>query len=149
MSQDDQRAATSATAANAFETAFNAMNDSSQRVQAVAGECFEISQQSFEHASQLLEKLRGARSIQEIMAIQANYVKEAFENAASHARKFGEIMSNFPTEFTKTYQDTWLKAVNTAVETMQTASQTASANATNNVDDVRKSTRVYDHRESA
>jgi hypothetical protein len=149
MGQDDQRAIPDNAAASAIESAVNAMNAASQKMQAMAGECFEISKQAFEHASQTLGKLRGARGMEEIMAIQANYVKEAFENAAQHARKFGELMAAFPTEFTKTYQDAWLKAVNTAVHTVQTASQTASNRAASYADDVRKSARVFDHRESA
>ena len=115
----------------------------------MAGECFEISKQSFEHASQTLEKLRGARGMEEIMAIQANYVKEAFENAAQHARKFGELMSVFPNDFTKSYHDAWLKAVNTAVQTMQTASQTASTNVDKYADAARKSVQAFDHQQSA
>jgi hypothetical protein len=149
MGQDDQRATPDNAAASAIESAVNAMNAASQKMQAMAGECFEISKQSFEHASQTLEKLRGARGMEEIMAIQANYVKEAFENATRHARKFGELMSVFPNEFTKTYHDAWLKAVNSAVQTMQTASQTASSSGDNQADAVRKSARVFDHRESA
>jgi hypothetical protein len=54
-------------------------------------------------------------------------------------------MAVFPNEFTKTYQDAWLKAVNAAVHTMQTASQTAS----NNADDVKKSAHAFDPREGA
>jgi len=125
MGQDNQPAKAADTAASAIEGAMNAMNAASQQMQALAGECFEMSKQSFEHASQALEKLRKARGVEEIMAVQANYVKEAFDNAAAHARKFGELMAVFPNDFTKTYQDAWLKAVNTAVQTMQKAGQPA------------------------
>jgi hypothetical protein len=110
MGQEDQRA--TATGANdtssALECAVSALNATSKNMQAVAAECFEISKQSFEHATQTLEKLRGAHGMEEMMTIQTNYVKEAFENAAQHARKFGELMAVFPTEITKSYQDAWL-----------------------------------------
>ena len=145
MGQDDQQARPDSATASVIESAVSAMNTASQKMQAMAGECFEISKRSFEHASQTLAKLRGARGMEEIMAIQANYVKEAFENAAQYASKFGELMAVFPSEFTKTYQDAWLKAVNAAVHTMQTASQTAS----NNADDVKKSARAFNGREGA
>ena len=149
MGQDDQQARPTEAAASAVENALSAMNALSQKMQAMAGECFEISKQSFEHASQTLEKLRGARGMEEVVAIQANYVKEAFENAAKHARKFGELMSVFPNEFTKTYQDAWLKAVNNAAQTMQTASQTASNSVDSYADAAKKSAHVFDHRERA
>jgi hypothetical protein len=121
MGQHNQQATAADAAASAIEGAMNAMNAASHQMQALAGECFEMSKQSFEHASQTLEKLRKARGMEEIMEIQANYVKEAFDSAAQHARKFGELMAVFPNEFTKTYQDAWLKAVDTAVQTMHKA----------------------------
>lgn len=147
MGQDDQQARPTEATAGAVENALSAMNALSQKMQAMAGECFEISKESFEHASQTLEKLRGARGMEEIVAIQANYVKEAFENAAKHARKFGELV--FPNEFTKTYQDAWLKAVNNAAQTMQTASQTASNSVDSHADAAKNSAHVFDHRERA
>ena len=146
---DDDRQRAQADAAAALQGAAKAVNTASQQVQAVACEWLEISKQAFEHASQTLEKLRAARSIEEIVAIQANYVREAFENAGSHARKFGEIMSGFPNEFTKTYRDAWLNAVNSAVRTMHTTSQAASDNLDNFTDAARKSAQVFEQRESA
>ncbi|HET6375998.1 MAG TPA: phasin family protein [Methylocella sp.] len=152
MGQDEQRAKAQDPngAAGAVECAMGALNAASKNFQAMASECFEISKQSFEHAKQTLEKLRSAHGMEEVMAIQANYVKEAFDNAAQHARKFGELMTAFPAEMTKTYQDVWLKAVNTAVDTMRSASQTASSNAESLSEAARKSTaQIFEHRESA
>jgi hypothetical protein len=151
MGQEDQRAtATGCSAtANAMEYALSALNTASKNMQAMAGECFEISKQSFEHATQTMEKLRGAHSMDELVAIQTNYVKEAFENAAEHARKFGELMAVFPSEITKTYQDVWLKSVNTAVQTMQTATQTASDSVDSYAEAARRTVHVFEHRESA
>lgn len=136
MGHDNQRATAMDATASAIEGAFHAMDAASHRLQAMAGECFEISKQSFAHASQTLEKLRGARSMEEVVAIQADYVKEAFDNAAQHARKFGELMAVFPNDFTKTYQDAWLKAVNNAVQKMQSASHGTANSGGGPADDV-------------
>ncbi|MCI0598773.1 MAG: phasin family protein [Beijerinckiaceae bacterium] len=149
MGQDDTRATPNDSAAIAMENAVSAVNAASKKFHAMAGECFEVSKQAFEHASQTMEKLRGARGVDEVITIQANYVKEAFENAAQHARKFGELMSVFPNEFTKTYQDAWLKSVNAAVQSMETASQTAAGSVDGYTEAARKSTRASNHRESA
>src|SRR6516164_9824674 len=143
MSEDYRQKAQEDAAAAALQGGIKAVNAASQRVQAVACEWLEISKQAYEHASQTLEKLRAARSIEDVVAIQANYVKEAFENAGNHARKFGEIMSDFPSEFTKTYHDAWLNAVNSAVRTMQTTSQVASENVESFTDAARKSAQVF------
>ena len=149
MTDDDQRAVQN----NAIETAVNAINAASQKMQALAGECFEISKQSFEHATKTMEKLRGARGMDEIMTIQANYMKEAFENAGRHACKFGELISGLPAEFTKNYQDAWLQAVNATVQTMQTSSRTAASGAESVAQTAahtaKRAAQEFEHRESA
>lgn len=73
------------------------------------------------------------------MAIQTSFVKEAFEHAAQHTRKFTELMSAFPMELTKTYQEAWMKAVNAAAKTTETASQTVAANVERFSESIRKS----------
>lgn len=151
MGQESQgaNAAASGATASAIECAVTAMNSASKNMQAMASECFEISKQSLDQATQALEKLRGAHGMDEVFTIQTNFVKESFESATRHARKFSELMSAFPGEVAKTYQDAWLKSVNAAVEAMQQASQTASENVTSYSEAARKSARVFEHRESA
>jgi hypothetical protein len=136
-------------AASAMDCAVSAVNAASKNIQAVAGECFEISKQSFEHATQAWEKLRGAHGMDEIVTIQTNYMREAIENSAQHARKFGEIMAAFPAELTKSYQDAWLKAMNAGVEAVQNAGKTASNTVTSYSEGIRKSASSFEQRESA
>jgi hypothetical protein len=136
-------------ATSAMECAVSAVNAASKNMQAMAGECFEISKQSFEHATQTWEKLRGAHGMDEVMTIQSNYVKEAIENATQHARKFGELMAALPAEVTTTYQDAWLKAMNAGMEAMQSAGKTASETVASYSDAARRSSPVYERRETA
>lgn len=136
-------------AASAMDYALSAVNVASKNMQAVAGECFEISKQSFEHATQTWEKLRGAHGMDEVVTIQTNYLKEAIENATQHARKFGELIAAFPTEITKTYQDAWLKAMSAGMEAMQSAGKTASETVASYSEAAKKSSPVYQRRESA
>jgi hypothetical protein len=151
MGYEDQKAASTSfgAAASAVECAVSMLNATSKNMQAVAGECFEISKQSFEHATQAWEKLRNAHGMDEVATIQSNYMKEAFENATQHARKFGELMAAYPSEITKTYQEAWLKAVNAGMDAMQTASKTASETVTSYSEAAKKSAPVYEHRQSA
>ena len=143
MSEDDHQKAQEDAAAEMLKSFV------SHRAQAVACEWLEVSKQAFEHASQTLGKLREARTIGEVVAIQTNYVKEEFENAGQHARKFGEIMADFPSEFTKAYRDLWFNAMNTAARAIHTTSQTASSNVESITDAARKSAQIFDQRESA
>lgn len=46
-----------------------------KNIQAMANEIFEISKQSFEHATHTMDKLRSGRGLDEVVAIQTNFVK--------------------------------------------------------------------------
>ncbi|MCI0694224.1 phasin family protein, partial [candidate division KSB1 bacterium] len=145
MAQQDPKAAApgSEGAANAMESAMNALNATSKSIQAISSEIFEISKQSFEHATQTLEKLRNAHGMEEAVAIQTNFVKEAFEHAAQHAQKLSQLMTAFPAEITKSYQDAWLKSVNSTVKAAETASQTAAENIERFSESAKKASTVY------
>ncbi len=151
MAQQDQKATApdNECAANAFDGAVNALNATSKNMQAIAGEVFEISKQSFEHTTQTLERLRAAHGMDEVLAIQTNFVKEAFEHAAQHAQKFSELMTACQAEITKTYQDAWLKSINRTVKATEEASQTTAENIDRLSDAARKAANVFDRRESA
>jgi hypothetical protein len=58
-----------------------------------------------------------AHGVDEVAAIQADFMKEAFE----HGRKFGELVAAFPAEITKTYQEAWLKSVSAATKATEKA----------------------------
>lgn len=151
MAEQNQNASSSGPngAAGAFDSAVNAMNATSKSMQAIAGEMLEISKQSFEHTTQTMEKLRNAHSIDEVVAIQTNFVKEALEHAAQHAQKFSQLITTFPAEITKTYQDAWLKSMNSTVKATETARQTAAENIGRFAEAAKKSSTAFDHRESA
>jgi len=87
--------------ASTVEGALNTFNATSKNIQAIASEIFDISKQSFEHATQTLEKLRNARGMDEVVAIQTTFVKEAFEHAVKHVQKFNELLTAFPAEMTR------------------------------------------------
>jgi hypothetical protein len=151
MARHDEKAtgAGSEYARSPVEGAMSVINTASQNMQVIASEMLEISKQSFEYMTQTLEKLRHARGVDEVVAIQTAFVKEAFEHAAQHARKFSELMTAFPVQITKTYQDAWLKSVNDTVEASETASCTAAENSDRLADAARKPSNVFDGRESA
>jgi phasin family protein len=136
MAQPDPQA-TSAT--TGIDLAVNGVTATSKNLQAFAGEIAQMSKESLEHATETIEKLRNAHGIDEILAIQTSFMKEAFEHAAQHTRKFSELIAAFPMELTKTYHDAWTKSVKAAVQTTEGAGQTVAANVERISDAVRKS----------
>jgi hypothetical protein len=146
MAQQDQVPAavgTNHVSLNAVEGAMNAIDATSKHFQAVANEMFEMSKQSMDQATQALDKLRSTRVMDEVMAIQSDYVKQAFAYFTQHSRRFGELFMGFPGEITKSYQ-----AVNAAVQATQVASQTAADNVRSYSDAARKSSSAFENRNS-
>jgi hypothetical protein len=97
-----------------LDLAASGVSAAAKNLQALATEIAEASKESFDHATQTLEKLRGAHSVEEIVAIQSSFVKEAIDKAAQHTKRFGELMTAFPLEMTKSYQDAVTRSMNAA-----------------------------------
>ena len=98
-------------------------------LQAFATEINEMSRQSIEHASQTIEKLRNARGLAEVLAIQSGYVREAVEHVLQHTRRFSELLTSLPLELSKSYAEVWSKSVKTAIKTTEEAGDKAVAEA--------------------
>ncbi|SFK17817.1 phasin family protein [Methylocapsa palsarum] len=135
MTQQDERLSAGKTG---MEEAVSGMAATTKNLQAFAGEVAQMSKESFEHATQTLEKLRGAHGVEEIVTIQTNFVKEAFEHAGQYTRRLGELMSTLPLEITKSYQEAWLKSVSTAIRSAEEVGQSAVSNVERFSDSVRK-----------
>jgi hypothetical protein len=151
MADEDEKSTGAANqgATSPMEGALNALNTTSKNMQAIAGEIFDISKQSFEHTTQTIEKLRNARGMDEVVAIQTDFIKEAFEHAAQHARKFSELMGAFPASLTKTYQDAWFKSLDNTVKATESAGQTAAEKTDRPPDATQKTSSIFNRRESA
>jgi hypothetical protein len=104
------------------------LTSTTKNLQAFAAEMADMSRQSIEHTTETIEKLRQARGLSEILAIQTSYVREAFEHLSQHARKFSELMASFPLEMSKTYTDAWTKSLQTAADAAKQAGETAAEN---------------------
>jgi hypothetical protein len=98
-------------------------------LQAFATEINEMSRQSIEHASQTIEKLRNARGLAEVLAIQSGYVREAVEHVLQHTRRFSELLTSLPLELSKSYAEVWSKSMKTAIKTTEEAGEKAAAEA--------------------
>lgn len=105
------------------------MSAASRNMQAFAAEIGEMSRQSIEHFSNTMEKMRNARGLSEILAIQTSYMREALERFMVHARRFSEIVTAAPVEMSKGYTNAWSKSANTAIKTAEDATGDAMANA--------------------
>ena len=120
MSDINPREASSAADLNAVSTLAATRN-----LQAFAAEFNEMSRQSIEHATETIEKLRSARGLAEVLAIQTGYVREAVEHVLQHSRRFSELLTSLPLELSKSYAEVWSKSMKKAIETTQEAGEKA------------------------
>jgi len=66
--------------------------------QTIAAESSEYSKKSFENGSAFLEKLLGAKSLENAIQIQSEYAKTFFEGLVGYATKTGELYSDLAKE---------------------------------------------------
>jgi hypothetical protein len=78
-----------------------------------------MSGQALVRTNQHIEKLRKAHRIEEVAAIQADFLKESMEHAVQHTRKYIEMLATFPREL--------VQPVNAAVETAEAAGHATAA----------------------
>ena len=100
-----------------------------RNLQAFAAEFNEMSQQSIEHTKEAIEKLRNARGVAEVLAIQSGYIRESVEHVLQHTRRFSELLTSLPLEMSKSYAELWSKSMKTAIETTEEAGEKAAAEA--------------------
>ena len=105
-----------------------AMSAATHNFQAFAAECAEMSRQSLEHAANTVDKLRAARGVSEVLAIQTDYLRRAFENFTQHSRRFAELMAALPMELSKNYADVWTKSVHSAADASREAGEKLPSN---------------------
>jgi hypothetical protein len=96
-----------------FEAATQSATALSNGMQQLVAEATDLSKKSFEHGTDVLQKLFGTRSVEAAMQIQLDYAKAAYEDAISGATKIGGIV-------TATAQD-----VMKPIESMMTQAQSA------------------------
>ncbi|WP_395666940.1 phasin family protein [Methylocella sp.] len=112
----------------ALDRGNEAVSKTTATLQSFATECAAMSRQSLDHATETAEKLRQARGVTEMLAIQTQYVRECFENFTQHSRRFAELLAAMPIEMGKTYSDIWSKNIDSVVDASRQATDQAASN---------------------
>ena len=101
------------------DTAIKGMTPAVETIQAFAREIAQMSGQALVRTNQHIEKLRKAHRMEEAASIQADFLKESFEHAEQHTRKYMEMLATFPHEL--------VQPVNVAVEIAEAARHATAA----------------------
>jgi hypothetical protein len=86
-----------------MDTALRSFGAISKGAQAIALECADYSKWSFEHGAHAVEKLFGAKSLERVIEVQADYAKAAFEGFVAQATKIGKLYSDVAMEAYKPF----------------------------------------------
>jgi phasin family protein len=78
--------------------------------QTIAAESSKYSKKSFENGSAFLEKLLGAKSLENAIQIQSEYAKTFFEDLVGYVTKTGELYSDLAKEAFKPIETAITKA---------------------------------------
>src|SRR5712692_12098013 len=76
----------------------------SKSTQALAAEMSEYSKRSFEDGSKTMEKLLGAKTLEQAIEIQTNFAKTAYEGFVAEATKIGELYLDLAKEACKPFE---------------------------------------------
>lgn len=86
----------------------------SKSTQALAAEMAEYSKRSFEDGSKAIEKLFGAKTLEQAIEVQTEYAKTSYEAFIAEATKIGELYLDFAKEAYKPFEASISKAVPTS-----------------------------------
>lgn len=84
-----------------YDSAANNYSTVTKTMQDFASEMQRMSKDTMDQTSQMMEKLRGARTIEEVVSIQTGFMQKSFSNYADFTRRFSEMMMSVPMELMK------------------------------------------------
>lgn len=93
------------TSSNGLASLLGGVSTFGRKAQAIAGEFAKLSEENLGAGTKAAEKLRDARSLQDVTAIQSDLLKESFETTNNHYRKIAEIAVSTPQEVAKSYHE--------------------------------------------
>ncbi|HUW73476.1 MAG TPA: phasin family protein [Methyloceanibacter sp.] len=74
-----------------FEAAVHSFGDANKGFQAIVAEMTDYSKKAFEDGTRAFQKLASAKSVEQAVEIQSQYVKKAFEAHIAELTKLGEM----------------------------------------------------------
>ncbi len=86
------------------ENAVKSFGVLSKNAQAIAVEIADYTKTSFEQSTAALEKILGAKSVEQAVEIQQAYLKTAYEGAVAQATKLGELYTELAKEAYKPFE---------------------------------------------
>lgn len=105
------------------DAAKNSFSAASQSFQGFATEVQRMSKEAIEQTTHTLEKLRGAKSMEEVVSIQTAFLQQSFSSYADYTRRFSELMMSMPMEFARQGRSAFQQGADAASKATEQAGQ--------------------------
>ncbi len=84
-----------------IDSAMGGLSMASKSMQTFTSEITKMSKESMEQTTQYVEKLRSAKTMEDIVAVQTSFMQQSFSAYANYTRRFGELLTMLPLEMAK------------------------------------------------
>lgn len=92
-----------------YDTAVNSFGAASKSLQDFANEVQRMGKDSYEKTTQMMEKLRGAKTMEDVLSVQSSFMQQSFAMSSEYTRRFGELMMALPMEMARNSRDAFQK----------------------------------------
>ncbi len=86
------------------DTTTKALGTFSKGLQAIAVEYAEYTKASFEEGSAALERIAGAKTLDKVVEIQADYAKKSYDAFVARSTRVGELWADLAKEAVKPFE---------------------------------------------
>ena len=99
------------------------LSEATKSAQMLAAEMTKISKENLDNTSALMEKLRGAKSVEEVVSLQTGFVQQSFASYSEYTRRISELMMKLPMEMMKQSQSAFQQGTETMKKTTEKAAE--------------------------
>ncbi len=108
-------------ARDALGASMNSFASATQKMQALTQEVVGLSMDSLRHTTQVFEKMRGARSFEDLTRIQTEFFRESFEQFAQRSQRVAELATSLPRDMASQTMQAASRAGGQAADTAKSA----------------------------
>ena len=92
-----------------YDNAMNSFGAASKSLQDFTSEVQRMGKESLEKTTQLMEKMRSAKTMEDVISVQTSFMQQSFAMSADYTRRFGELMMTLPMEMARNSRDAMQK----------------------------------------
>ena len=104
-----------------YASTANSISAATKTLQTFADEVQRMGKETYDKNISMVEKLRSARTMEDVFSIQSNFMQQSFTMSSEYTRRFGELMMKLPMEMASNARE----AMQQGTEAMRKAGEQA------------------------